>query len=94
MRGLAAAEQAGAGAGGDLVFRQTDTNRETNIQDVLREREQETVANQSSESPVPSGSTTITQTFYVTINNPSSDLDIERSLAEAAGRVAPGSGNA
>ena len=33
------------------------------------------------------GATTITQTFYVTIINPSSDLDIERSLADAAGKV-------
>ena len=35
------------------------------------------------------GPTTITQTFYVTIVNPSSELDIERSLAEAAGKVTP-----
>ena len=36
------------------------------------------------------GHTTVTQTFYVSIHNPSSDIDIERSLADAAAQVAAG----
>ena len=45
-------------------------------------------------APAAPSMMTVTQTFYVTINNPSSDLDIERSLAEAAGKVGTGSGSA
>ena len=37
---------------------------------------------------------TVNVTQYITINNPASELDIERSLAEAAGRVSPGATNA